>query len=157
MYASLQTALAAGRSQSDENGLKQAVQYLTSAAGIADHLASTTVKLIHQERLTKDLRPESLRAFSTVCVAQAQEMVIVKFAASTRRDIQAKLAQQCATLYADAVSQLQAAPAKPVNSVEFAEAKKLMYSALVDSGKKPRIGGYSGEGAGDGSSDSRHF
>jgi len=126
--AAIKTAVASTMNQSDADQQKAAVQLLTSAAGIADHLAATTVKIMHQERLTKDLQPTSLRAMSTVCVAQAQEMIILK-ADKAKAEMQGKLAQQAATLFADAIAQLKSAPATPAHAIEVCNAKKLYYEA----------------------------
>jgi programmed cell death 6-interacting protein len=126
--AAIKTAVASTMNQSDADQQKAAVQLLTSAAGIADHLAATTVKIMHQERLTKDLQPTSLRAMSTVCVAQAQEMIILK-AASAKAEMQGKLAQQAATLFADAIAQLKSAPAAPAHAIDVCNAKRLYYEA----------------------------
>ena len=62
---------------------------------------------------------------SAICVAQTQEVLLINYSSShgANAALKAQLAQQAATLYADAVALSKAADAVPAYSAEICEAK----------------------------------
>lgn len=105
--AALQSAVAAAQSTESDDGLKLATKLLQQSAGIFAHLRGITPFAIPQEP-TPDLNPETLQVLSSLMMAQAQEIFVMKAIKDNMKDgIVAKLACQCEDLYAEALRGLQ--------------------------------------------------
>lgn len=105
--AALQSAVSASQSLDSDESLKLAIKLLQQSAGIFAHLKSVTPFAIPQEP-TPDLNPETLQVLSSLMLAQAQEIFVVKAIKDSMKDqVIAKLACQCEDLYAEALRGLQ--------------------------------------------------
>jgi len=90
-----------------EDGLQKANKMLKTAAGIFAALKDRVVGIIEQEP-TPDLEPECLAVLSSLCIAQAQEMVVQKALKSSMKDnIIAKLAAHADDLFAEVMKVMQ--------------------------------------------------
>lgn len=105
--AALQSSVAASQHMDSDDGLKTALKYFQQSAGIFEHLKGVTPFAIPQEP-TPDLRPDTLQVLSTLMLAQAQEIFIVKAIKDNMKEaIIAKLACQCEDLYAETLRGMQ--------------------------------------------------
>ncbi|KAJ6638328.1 Programmed cell death 6-interacting protein [Pseudolycoriella hygida] len=105
--AALQSAVAAAQSVDSDEGLKLATKLFQQSAGIFNYLKGVTPAAIPQEP-TPDLNPDTLQVLSSLMIAQAQEIFIVKAIRDNMKDaVIAKLACQCDELYAEALRGLQ--------------------------------------------------
>ena len=73
----MNTEIAKAQNLSLEEGLQKANKRFQVAAGIFAHLKQMAVAAVEQEP-TPDLEPEALAVMSSLCLAQAQEMVVIK-------------------------------------------------------------------------------
>lgn len=105
--AALQTQVAAAQNSTSDDALKLSAKLFQSAAGIFNHLKGIVHSAVQQEP-TPDLQPETLTALSSLCVAQAQEVIAVKAINDRMKDlIVAKLCSQCEDLFGEALKHLQ--------------------------------------------------
>ncbi|XP_046393969.1 programmed cell death 6-interacting protein [Ischnura elegans] len=105
--AALQSSIAAAQSVESDEGLKLAAKLLQQAAGIFSHLKGCVMPLL-QQNPTPDLNPETLGALSSLMMAQAQEIFVLKAIHDNMKDmIIAKLSSQCVEMYDDVAKQLQ--------------------------------------------------
>lgn len=75
--AAMNTLIAESQNTDSEEGLQKANKKLQVAAGIFSALKDRVVGLMEQEP-TPDLEPDCLSVLSSLCLAQAQEMVVQK-------------------------------------------------------------------------------
>ncbi|KAK7067282.1 Rhophilin, Rho GTPase binding protein [Halocaridina rubra] len=105
--AALQSQVAAAQSSDNDEALKLSTKLFQSAGGIFSHLKGIVHASVQQEP-TPDLQPDTLAALSSLCLAQAQEVVTVKAINGQMKDIIiAKLCSQCEEMFADALKHLQ--------------------------------------------------
>lgn len=103
----LSTQIAEAQNLDCEEGLQKANKRLQAAAGIFSHLKEGVVGTIEQEP-TPDLEQEALTVLSSLCLAQAQEMVVQKAIKDKMKDnIVAKLAGHADDLYAEVMKVMQ--------------------------------------------------
>jgi len=105
--AALSTMIAEAQNLDSEEGLQKANKKLQSAAGVFTALKDRVVGLIEQEP-TPDLEPECLGVLSSLCLAQAQELVVQKAMKDNMKDnIIAKLAGHADDLFAEVMKLMQ--------------------------------------------------
>jgi len=105
--AALSTQIAETQNMDSEEGLQKANKKLQSAAGIFLQLKEGVMGAIEQEP-TPDLEPEALSVLSSLCLAQAQEMVVQKAIKDNMKDnIVAKLAGHADDLFAEVMKVMQ--------------------------------------------------
>lgn len=105
--AAMNSAIAAAQNVHSEDGLQKANKKFQVAAGIFTHLKQRVRSDVAQEP-TPDLEPEALGVLSTICLAQAQEMVVLKAIHDRMKDnIIAKLSAHADDLYADVLKAMQ--------------------------------------------------
>ncbi|KAE9545357.1 hypothetical protein AGLY_000900 [Aphis glycines] len=75
--AAQQSAIAAAQNLETDDGLKMAAKFLQQSAGIFNTLKTTVMNVIQQDP-TPDLNPDTLAMLSSLMLAQAQEVFIVK-------------------------------------------------------------------------------
>ena len=75
--AAFQTQVAAVQSSESDEGLKLAAKLLQSAAAIFNYLRSSVIGALQQEP-TPDMNPETLAALSSLMLAEAQEIFVIK-------------------------------------------------------------------------------
>ena len=75
--AAFQSQIAAVQNQESDEGLKLATKLLQLAAAIFSYLKANVMGAIQQEP-TPDLNPETLGAISSLMLAQAQEIFVLK-------------------------------------------------------------------------------
>ena len=75
--AAFQSQVAAIQSQESDEGLKLATKLLQASSGIFSYLKANVMGALQQEP-TPDLNPETLGALSSLMVAEAQEIFVIK-------------------------------------------------------------------------------
>ena len=75
--AAFQSQVAAVQSQESDEGLKLAAKLLQSAGGIFTYLKTHVMGALQQEP-TPDLNPDTLATLSSLMLAQAQEIFVIK-------------------------------------------------------------------------------
>ena len=131
--ACVKLLIASQANQSEEADLLMAMKHNQAAAGYFDYLCQAMVKTVGTEKVTNDLVTPSLQAYSAVCLAQAQEMIIKSpKAQKMKMDMRAGLTKHCAELFGKARTALGAALQKPKNSVEICECKYYFYSGQAE-------------------------
>jgi len=106
-YAALATQISEAQNLDSEEGLKTANKKLQVAAGIFSALKDRVVGAIEQEP-TPDLDPETLSVLSSLCLAQAQELVVQKALKDKMKpNIVAKLSACADDLFADVLKNMQ--------------------------------------------------
>ena len=105
--AAMSTLIAESQNLDSEEGLQKANKKLQSAAGILTCLKERVVGLMEQEP-TPDLEPECLAVLASLCLSQAQEMVVQKALKDRMKDnIIAKLAGHADDLFAEVMKLMQ--------------------------------------------------
>lgn len=75
--AAFQSQVAAVQSQESDEGLKLAAKLLQSASGVFSYLKANVMGALQQEP-TPDLNPEILATLSSLMLAEAQEIFVIK-------------------------------------------------------------------------------
>ena len=131
--AALSTQIAEAQNMESEEGLQKANKRLQSAAGIFAHLKERVVGAIEQEP-TPDLEPEALGVLSSLCLAQAQEMVVQKAMKDNMKDnIVAKLAGHADDLFAEVMKVMQKESVRTLWDKEWlalVSGKQALYNGL---------------------------
>jgi len=131
--AALSTQIAEAQNMESEEGLQKANKRLQSAAGIFAHLKERVVGAIEQEP-TPDLEPEALGVLSSLCLAQAQEMVVQKAVKDDMKDnIVAKLAGHADDLFAEVMKVMQKESVRTLWDKEWlalVSGKQALYNGL---------------------------
>lgn len=105
--AALQSAVASTQPLESDDGLKMAAKLFQQSAGIFSQLKGAAPAAIPQEP-TPDLNPDSLHVLSSLMLAQAQEIFILKAIKDSVKDqLIAKLCCQCEEMYADVLKSMQ--------------------------------------------------
>jgi len=105
--AAVSTMIAESQNLDSEEGLQKANKKLQTAAGILTCLKERVVGLMEQEP-TPDLEPECLAVLASLCLAQAQEMVVQKALKDKMKDnIVAKLSGHADDLFAEVMKLMQ--------------------------------------------------
>ncbi|XP_024083246.1 programmed cell death 6-interacting protein [Cimex lectularius] len=105
--AALQSSIAASQSLESDEGLKLAAKLFQQASGILSHLKNSVIAAIQVDP-TSDLNPETLAALSSLLLAQAQEVFVMKAIHDSMKEaVVAKLCAQCTEFYADTMVLLQ--------------------------------------------------
>ena len=105
--AAMSSLIAESQNLDSEEGLQKANKKLQSAAGIFTSLKERVVGLMEQEP-TPDLEPECLAVLASLCLSQAQEMVVQKALKDRMKDnIIAKLAGAADDLFAEVMKLMQ--------------------------------------------------
>ena len=103
----MSSLIAESQNLDSEEGLQKANKKLQSAAGIFTCLKERVVGLMEQEP-TPDLEPECLAVLASLCLSQAQEMVVQKALKDRMKDnIIAKLAGHADDLFAEVMKLMQ--------------------------------------------------
>ncbi|KAG8227246.1 hypothetical protein J437_LFUL003977 [Ladona fulva] len=112
--ASLQSSIAAAQSVDSDEGLKLSAKLLQQAAGIFTHLKGFVMPAL-QQNPTPDLYPDTLATLSSLMMAQAQEIFVLKAIHDRMKDmIIAKLSSQCVEMYEEVAKQMQKENLKPL-------------------------------------------
>ena len=131
--AALSTQIAEAQNMESEEGLQKANKRLQAAAGIFAHLKERVVGAIEQEP-TPDLEPEALGVLSSLCLAQAQEMVVQKAVKDNMKDnIVAKLAGHADDLFAEVMKVMQKESVRTLWDKEWlalVSGKQALYNGL---------------------------
>ncbi|CAI6349534.1 unnamed protein product [Macrosiphum euphorbiae] len=105
--AAQQSAIASAQNLETDDGLKMAAKLLQQSAGIFNTLKTTVMNVIQQDP-TPDLNPDTLAMLSSLMLAQAQEVFIVKANIDKMKDQTiAKLCAQCEEYYAETVKMME--------------------------------------------------
>lgn len=105
--AALQSAVAGNQGFDSDDGLKSAAKLFQQSAGIFAHLKAAAPAAIPQEP-TPDMNPDCLQVLSSLMVAQAQEVFIMKAIRDNVKELLvAKLCCQCEEMYADVLKLMQ--------------------------------------------------
>jgi programmed cell death 6-interacting protein len=116
-----------------EEGLQKANKKMQSAAGIFAFLKERVVGAIEQEP-TPDLEPEALGVLASLCLAQAQEMVVQKAIKDSMKDnIVAKLAGHADDLFAEVMKVMQKESVRTLWDKEWlalVSGKQALYNGL---------------------------
>lgn len=103
----MSTLIAESQNLDGEEGLQKANKKLQTAAGLFTCLKERVVGLMEQEP-TPDLDPECLAVLASLCLAQAQEMVVQKALKDKMKDnIVAKLSGHADDLFAEVMKLMQ--------------------------------------------------
>eukprot|EP00090_Calanus_glacialis_P005356 TRINITY_DN14162_c0_g1_i1.p1 TRINITY_DN14162_c0_g1~~TRINITY_DN14162_c0_g1_i1.p1 ORF type:complete len:399 (+),score=173.33 TRINITY_DN14162_c0_g1_i1:68-1198(+) len=133
--ASLSTQVGAAQDLATEDGMKKAVKMFQLAAGIFSAVSTPPPASPSEQKPTPDLSPESAAALSSLCLAQAQEVVLQKAMMDNKKDaIIAKLARHTDILYTETASLMQKETVKGLwdkTWFSIVTGKQAMYSGLV--------------------------
>merc|ERR1712106_87968 len=106
--AALGTQVGAAQDLATEEGMKKAVKTFQMAAGILSAVSTPPPANSSDQKPTPDLSPESAAVLSSLCLAQAQEMVVQKAVMDSKKDsIIAKLARHADILYTETMNLMQ--------------------------------------------------
>ncbi|CAG2104677.1 unnamed protein product [Medioppia subpectinata] len=93
---------------SNDNALKSAAKYFSSAAGVFQSLKHTASSAVGSHDLSSDMQNEVLNILQNLMLAQSQETFFLKATNDNMKEaIIAKIASQCEEYYADVLRQLQ--------------------------------------------------
>merc|ERR1712106_46604 len=133
--AALSTQVGAAQDLATEDGMKKAVKMFQLAAGIFSAVSTPPPSSPSEQKPTPDLSPEAAAALSSLCLAQAQEVVLQKAVMDGKKDtIIAKLARHADILYMETVNLMQKEAVKALwdkSWVSIVTGKQVMYSGLV--------------------------
>lgn len=105
--AALQSNIAAAQGFDNDDGLKMSLKLFQQSAGIFQHLKGAVPAAISSEP-TPDLSQDTLAVLSTLMLAQAQEVFLIKAIKDDFKDqLIAKICCQCEELYADVLRLMQ--------------------------------------------------
>ncbi|XP_041759397.1 programmed cell death 6-interacting protein isoform X3 [Coregonus clupeaformis] len=105
--AALASQIASEQNLDSDEGLKAAAKYYQLASGAFGHIKDTVLSALNREP-TMDISPETVGTLSLIMLAQAQEVFFLKATSDKMKDaIIAKLANQAADFYSDAIKQCQ--------------------------------------------------
>jgi len=132
--AALCTLISEAQNFDSEEGLQKANKKLQVAAGIFKALQERVVGLLEQEP-TPDLEPDCLAVLAALCLAQAQEMVVVKAMKDKMKDnIVAKLAGHADDLFAEVMKLMQKESVRTMwdrDWLPFISGKQALYNGLA--------------------------
>lgn len=132
--AAFQSQVAAVQSQESDEGLKLAAKLLQSASGVFSYLKANVMGALQQEP-TPDLNPEILATLSSLMLAEAQEIFVIKAISDKMKEaIIAKLASQCDEFYAETLKQMKHPTATSVwekDWISKVTGKQLAYHAIA--------------------------
>ena len=133
--AALGTQVGAAQDLATEEGMKKAVKMFQMAAGILSAVSTPPPANSSDQKPTPDLSPESAAVLSSLCLAQAQEMVVQKAVMDSKKDsIIAKLARHADILYTETINLMQKETVKALwdkSWFSVVPGKQAMYSGLV--------------------------
>jgi len=133
--AALSTQVGAAQDLTSEEGMKKAVKMLQTAAGILSAVSTPPPATPSDQKPTPDLSPESAAVLSSLCLAQAQEMVVQKAIMDSKKDsIISKLARHADLLYTETITLMQKETVKSLwdkSWFSVVTGKQAMYSGLV--------------------------
>lgn len=133
--AALSTQVGAAQDLATEDGMKKAVKMFQLAAGIFSAVSTPPPSSPSEQKPTPDLSPEAAAALSSLCLAQAQEVVLQKAMMDSKKDtIIAKLARHADILYMETANLMQKEAVKALwdkSWVSIVTGKQAMYSGLV--------------------------
>jgi len=133
--AALCTQIGAAQDLSVEEGMKKAVKLFQVAAGIFSAVSTPPPSSSSEQKPTPDLSPESAAALASLCLAQAQEVVLQKALSDKKKDnIIAKLAKHADTLYMETANLMQKDSVRSLwdkSWINTMSGKQAMYSGLV--------------------------
>jgi len=133
--AALCTQIGRAEDLASEEGMKKAVKMLQTAAGILSAVSTPPPAAPSDQKPTPDLSPESAAVLSSLCLAQAQEMVVQKAVMEKKKDsIIAKLARHADHLYTEIITLMQKETVKALwdkSWFSVVNGKQAMYSGLV--------------------------
>jgi len=133
--AALSTQIGAAQDLSVEDGMKKAVKMLQVAAGIFSAVSTPPPSSSSEQKPTTDLSPESAAALASLCLAQAQEVVLQKALMDKKNDnIIAKLARHAEILYMETGNLMLKDSVRSLwdkGWVNIVEGKQSMFGGLV--------------------------
>jgi len=133
--AALSTQIGAAQDLSVDEGMKKAVKMFQVAAGIFSAVSTPPPSSSSEQKPTPDLSPESAAALASLCLAQAQEVVLQKALSDKKKDnIIAKLAKHADDLYMETGNLMQKDSVKSLwdkSWFTLMSGKQAMYSGLV--------------------------
>ena len=133
--AALSTRIGAAQDLSVDEGMKKAVKMFQVAAGIFSAVSTPPPSSSSEQKPTPDLSPESAAALASLCLAQAQEVVLQKALSDMKKDnIIAKLAKHADDLYMETGKLMQKDSVKSLwdkSWFTLMSGKQAMYSGLV--------------------------
>lgn len=106
--AALSSLLASSQRLDTEEGLKIATMHLQTAAGVFSALTVPLPQGSTEQKPTEDLMPECLEALSSLCLAQAQQCLVLKATKDNKKDaIVARLAAHARDLFGAAREKME--------------------------------------------------
>ncbi|XP_044140527.1 programmed cell death 6-interacting protein [Bufo gargarizans] len=109
----LASQIASEQNLDNDEALKAASRYYQLASGAFSHIKDTVLSSLNREP-TVDISPDTMGGLSIIMLAQAQEVFFLKATRDKMKDaIIAKLANQAADFYGDALKQCQYKDALP--------------------------------------------
>jgi len=133
--AALCTQVGSKQDLTVEEGMKKAVKMFQMAAGILAAVSTPPPSSPSEQKPTPDLSPESAQALSCLCVAQAQEVILMKAIQDGKKEgIVAKLAKHTHNLYSETGTLLQKDNVKAMWDANWAttiSSKEQLYGGLA--------------------------
>ncbi|VDN12314.1 unnamed protein product [Dibothriocephalus latus] len=118
--AAVHSQIAAGQNIHDDDGLRTAAKSFQAAAGMFEYV-KVNLPSFYSESPTWDMCSECLTAFSEIMLAQAQESFFIKAEQDAMKaGVVAKLANQAASFYNDALKTVSLSSIKPYMPREWA-------------------------------------
>ncbi|KAL4629391.1 programmed cell death 6-interacting protein isoform X3 [Arapaima gigas] len=103
----LASQIASEQNLDSDEGLKAAAKFYQLASGAFSHIKDTVLSALNREP-TMDISPDTVGTLSQIMLAQAQEVFFIKATSDKMKDaVIAKLANQAADFYGDALKQCQ--------------------------------------------------
>jgi len=133
--AALSTQVGAAQDLTTEEGMKKAVKMFQAAAGILSAVSTPPPSSASEQKPTPDLSSESASVLSSLCLAQAQEMVVQKAVMDSKKDgIISKLAKHADNLYTETIVLMQKEMVKTLwdkSWFSLVTGKQVLYSGLA--------------------------
>lgn len=125
----LASQIAAEQNLDNDEALKAASRYYQLASGAFSHIKDTVLSALSREP-TMDISPDTMATLSSIMLAQAQEVFFLKATRDKMKDaVIAKLANQAADFYGDALKQCQYKEALPKEVYPVLAAKHAIMQA----------------------------
>lgn len=133
--AALSSLLASSQRLDSEEGLKTATMQFQNAAGVFSALSVPLPQGSTEQKPTEDLMPECLEALSCLCLAQAQQCLVLKATKDSKKDaIVAKLAAHARDLFGKAREKMESEKVRGLWEREWTAtvtSKHALYSGLT--------------------------
>ncbi|XP_068124141.1 programmed cell death 6-interacting protein [Hyperolius riggenbachi] len=128
----LASQIASEQNLENDEALKAAARYYQLASGAFSHIKDTVLSALSRDP-TVDLFPDTVGNLSVIMLAQAQEVFFLKATRDKMKDaVIAKLANQAADFYGDALKQCQYKDALPKEVFPVLAAKHCIMQAYAE-------------------------